>query len=269
MGTLRLATSIVFSLVLMACASAPRSVPSSASGPELAVILDEPHSKRRRYLDAVAVSAVSSIAPPRVVVAEGVVNRQVSEAQAALVANRAARGVCEALAPFVVLKEDGADAQVTLHLLALRPTSPGAAGFSELLGIFVPGPFRLPAGLGGLAMEGEARRGDEVLLRLYWSEGADAFTEGARISRIGDAYQLAVDFADDFADALVDRPDAEAGQRPRLEESQRAANEALCLKKFGQASRWRRGAAVLLPLAPEAIDAGAPIVEGGSEDPNP
>lgn len=187
--------------------------------------------------------------------------RGISDEQAALVANRAARDLCNGLARHLRIDEHAPDLRVDVVITAIRPTSSAAAGLSALLGVWVPGPLRLPAGLGGLAADGAARKGEEPVL-LHWAEGAGAITEDAKISSIGDAYQLAGDFADDFVDALVDPRGAEAQDRPRVDDATRDANEALCLARFGRASITGRGASLLLPLSPESIDAGAPADSG-------
>lgn len=188
--------------------------------------------------------------------------RGISDEQAALVANRAARDLCNGLARHLRIDEHAPDLRVDVVITAIRPTSSAAAGLSALLGVWVPGPLRLPAGLGGLAADGAARKGEEPVLLLHWAEGAGAITEDAKISSIGDAYQLAGDFADDFVDALVDPRGAEAQDRPRVDDATRDANEALCLARFGRASITGRGASLLLPLSPESIDAGAPADSG-------
>jgi hypothetical protein len=127
-----------------------------------------------------------------------------------------------------------------------------------LIGVFVPGPFRLPAGLGGFAADGAVRADLTDVAVLRWAEGAGAITEDAKVSRIGDAYQLAGDFADDLAKALNDPSGAQGDTRLPLEASEREAGEARCWARFGRASVVGRGASILLPLSPESIDAGAP-----------
>ena len=223
---------------------------------------DEDYAQAQRYLDIDAVLDARSARLPTIDVAESATAEGITDAQTRLVANRAAREVCNALAPFLELRQDEADLDIALRLVAVQPTSRGAAGVSEVIGLFVPGPFRLPAGLGGLAIDGVVRARDEDVLVLQWAEGASAVMEDARISTIGDAYQLAGDFADDFTAALVDPRGKEGDKRPRLDPAQRKANQTLCRERFGSASVAGRGASFLLPLAPEAIDAGAPEAAG-------
>jgi len=262
----RLVPTVLGALLLAACASAPKAPHEGFSTLRpLDTLRDEPHARIARFLDSEAVQAAQSVSPPRFVVAEDAAGEGISERQAVLVANRAARDLCTGLAPYFRITESAPDLELALYVTAIEPTSPGAAGVSELIGVFVPGPFRLPAGLGGFAADGVARRGGEDLLVLRWAEGANPVTEGARVSRIGDAYQLAGDFADDFAEALHDPQGREAEGRSRLDAATVEANRALCLARYGRANVAGQGATILLPLAPEAIDPGPP--EAGQAPP--
>jgi len=258
---LHLALLALAALLLQACASAPKMAKVGIdTGREMTVLRDETHRQAQRFLDADAVLAAASVGLPAVTVADDARVEGITELQAALVANRAAREVCNGLAPYYRIVEQAPELQIELRITAVRATSRGAAGVSEVLGFFVPGPFRLPAGLGGLGVDGAARRDGVDLLVLRWAEGANPITEGAKVSTIGDAYQLAGDFAKDFVKALVDPNGDESPNRDKLATDAVAANKALCLARFGRASVAGRGASFLIPLAPEAIDAGAPVL---------
>ncbi|MCE3003619.1 MAG: DUF3313 domain-containing protein [Xanthomonadaceae bacterium] len=260
---IRIPIVLLAAALLSACASAPKVAQRGiATDRELTPVREEAYARADRFLDVDAVLAARSATLPQVDVADGAAGKDITPAQAALVANRAARDVCNALAPHLELVESDGDLDIALRLTAVQPTSRGAAGVSEVIGFFVPGPFRLPAGLGGLAIDGVARNDGSDVLVLHWAEGANAVTEGARISTIGDAYQLAAEFADDFAKALVDPRGKDGDTRARLEPAQRDANKALCRERFGSANLAGRGASILLPLAPEAIDDGAPVPAG-------
>lgn len=225
-------------LALQGCASAPKpEVRGISDQRPMTTLRDEDFARIERFVDADAVLAARSAGLPSVRIAADAVGAGINPEQAALVANRVARDLCNGLARYVRIDERAPDLRVDVVITAIRPTSSTAAGLSALLGVWVPGPFRLPAGLGGFAADGAARKGGEPVLLLHWAEGAGAITEDAKISSIGDAYQLAGDFADDFV-------------------------EALCLARFGRASITGRGASLLLPLSPESIDAGAPADSG-------
>lgn len=265
---IRILTALATASLLTACASAPkvaqRGIPTER---ELTPVRDDTYAKADRFLDVDAVLAARSASLPRVDVGDGALPKDISPEQAALVANRAARDVCNALAPHLDLVDDDGDLEIALRVVAVQPTSRGAAGVSEVIGFFVPGPFRLPAGLGGLAIDGVARDDGSDVLVLHWAEGANAVTEGARISTIGDAYQLAGQFADDFAKALVDPRGKDGNTRAKLDPERREANKARCRERFGSANLAGRGASILLPLAPEAIDKGAPAANGPTPPP--
>lgn len=246
-------------LLLQACASAPKDrAVGIASTQTLETIRDDSYAKAERYLDVEAVRLAARVGLPRVALADGALGEGISAAQGALVANQAARQVCTNLAPFLRFDEAAAELAIELQVTAIRPTSSGASGVSAVLGVFVPGPFRLPAGLGGFAADGVARRGGEDVLVLRWAEGASALGDDAKISSIGDAYQLASQFADDFTGNLIDPKGKDGERRLRLESALVAANRTLCEARFGKANIAGRGVSLLLPLSPEAIDSGAP-----------
>ena len=249
------------SVLLQACASAPR-FETAAIGGELPMttLRDEPHAVVTRFIDVDALLDTGQIGLPKVAIAESALGDGVRAEQAALVANRLARDVCFGLAPYIELSETAPELGMDLVITAIEPTATSAAGASAVLDLVIPGPFRLPAGLGGFAAEGAARRKDTIVLLLRWSEGAGALTEDASLSTIGDAYQLAGDFADAWVDHLIDPLGERGPTRTRLATPERARNERRCRERYGEASLAGRGVSLLLPLAPEAFDAGAPEV---------
>ena len=250
-------------LVLQGCASAPKAETRGiASTQPMETLRDEAFAQSERFIDAEAVLATTRVGVPTVRIVDDAFPDSISPQQAALVANRAARDVCNGLARYVTLDPEISDPSVEIVVTSIRPTSAGAAGASAVLGVFVPGPFRLPAGLGGFAADGALRKAGEAVYVLHWAEGAGAITEDARVSAIGDAYQLANDFADEFIDGFSDPKEAASPDRTRVDAATRDANQALCLARFGRANPVGRGATILLPLAPEAFDAGAPEASG-------
>lgn len=128
-----------------------------------------------------------------------------------LVGNAIDRSLCIGLSDrFTVVGRDApADLVVHATTTAIQPTSAAISGLSTVASLgagavtAVPVP-RLPAGLGGLAVEGEARNmaGSQVGA-IVWARGANILTEPARISPVGDAYALASNFGDDFATMLT------------------------------------------------------------------
>jgi hypothetical protein len=266
--TFRLPVALCATLLLAACASAPqRTVTGIATSKPMAMLKDEAYAKADGFVDPERVLAAQSVGLPKVRVVEGAAGEGITPMQAELVANRAARDTCLQLARYYRIDDERPDLDVELVVTSIVPTSSGAAGASALLGVFVPGPFRLPAGLGGFAADGAARAGGEDVVVLHWAEGAGAITEDAKVSRIGDAYQLAGDFADDLTRLLNDPQGRDGETRAVLDAAERDAGEARCTARFGKASVAGRGASFLLPLSPEAIDAGAPPTEDAEAPP--
>lgn len=263
MSALRLLLTCLSAWLLGACASAPRPAATAyASERPLQTVKAERHWTVQRYVDAERLGASRSIALPAVRIAPGATGSAVSVEQAALVANRAARDLCARLARHYLLSPSGtpADMQIELQLSALVPTHRGAASASAVLGVFVPGPFRLPAGMGGLAMDAAVRdaSGSELLVER-WSRGANAVMDDASISTIGDAYQLAGSYARELA-AVLAEPTPGQRRQPLAREAIRAGRE-LCTETYGSANLAGRGASWLLPLAPESIDSGKPAAD--------
>jgi hypothetical protein len=130
----------------------------------------------------------------------------------ALVANMVSRGLCVGVSDRFQVVDSRERADIIVHATVTRivPTSATAAGLSTVASLGasiaqspVPVP-RLPIGLGGLSVEGEAttREGKQVAA-LVWSKGANFVTTGARASQVGDAYSLAESFGGDFSKMLI------------------------------------------------------------------
>jgi hypothetical protein len=138
------------------------------------------------------------------------------EANLRLIANAIDRSLCTGLSDRFQIMSDAEPADLTVHAFITRviPTDPTAAAASKVTeaaaqaasivhGITVPS-LRIPIGLGGLALEAEAvdRIGGQKAA-IMWARGADSLTTKARVSPIGDAYELASSFGDDFSKLLV------------------------------------------------------------------
>jgi hypothetical protein len=246
-------------LLLGACASAPRAPVEHADRPyetvseaahvRIAVAADRPTMRAAR---SVAIAPVSGSAASASAAIDG--------EQLELVGNHAARAACRELARWFELRENpaAADLVLTLELTEVRPSNRLAAGASALADVFVPGPFRLPVGLGGLSARATGVAADVVVFDYRWTRGARALAERASVSTIGDAWQLAALFGRDAARELADQRAPKAERRPPLAEDRRKAGRAWCDARYGKLPLAACGAARIIPLAPEAIDAGAP-----------
>lgn len=133
-----------------------------------------------------------------------------------LVTNAIDRAMCITLSEKYRIVPFGkpADLMIRSVVTDIVPTQPSIAGASKAISlgsIFIlpVGVPRLPFGLGGLAVEAEAvdRQGVQRAA-IVWSRGANSFTSKARISQVGDAYDLAAAFGSEFSRMII------AGKEP-------------------------------------------------------
>jgi hypothetical protein len=123
-----------------------------------------------------------------------------SEEERALIVRRLSRSLCERLSRRIQLvSEDSAGAlSLRVHVSELRRTNAAAAAASAITWV------RVPIGLGALGVEAEAVTpvGEQVVA-MVWRRSAEPLFSGARVSRIGDAYDFAAEFGDAFARLLI------------------------------------------------------------------
>ena len=139
------------------------------------------------------------------------VDSHVSPGESALIANRIGRTLCLKLSDrYDIVPSPGrADLTVKVAITRMTATDRTAAAASLPLRaatmIFgIPFAARFPVGLGAFAAEGEAvDLAGRQQAAMVWARGADMFTNRARISKIGDAYDLSGAFAGDLAALIV------------------------------------------------------------------
>lgn len=259
-NTFRSALAVLAILLGAGCASLP---PARDGGTPAGyrVVRDQPH-----YQVAVRTGEAAWPLPPvfrlpEVTVVEGAIGPGITPAQAEVVATHAARSVCLALAPWMQWTTADDGGRVVLEVEQIAASSSGLAATSAVIDAVVPGPFRLPAGLGALRINGriEAPAG-APLLEIRWARGANPLLHRARVSSIGDAWELAPSHANDLKEALAPLKQAE---QP---DAVQAANAAACEKRFGHVSVAGRAASFFVPLSPEAID---PSDDAPAPQPNP
>jgi hypothetical protein len=252
--------------LLSACASAPNAPATD----EFVFVAPLQSVKQARHVrievaaDRAALRGVRRIAIPQVRLSSNLLAADITPRQQALLTNAAGRAACTELAKRFELSPPTAasDAEVQLVLTAIRSSSATASGLSALVGIVVPGPSRLPLGLGGLAGQAQAVGADgQTLLSYRWARGARSVAEDASMSRIGDAWQLARMFGRDVGRELAAQLGPKADRRRLLSADTRRTGRALCAQVFGTTPLIGRGLGKLLPLSPEAMDAGAPLQE--------
>lgn len=235
-------------LLTIGCASLPSTVARDDDA-EFRVVREDAHYRIRIREGAPPAPADVRFQLPEATVVDTTSNPQVSAAQADVVATHAARSVCLVLSPWVRWVEGAEAGRITLALRRIGASSSGLAATSALIDTVVPGPFRLPAGLGTLEVDSRIEAADGTpLLEMRWARGANPVLHRARASSIGDAWELAPSHARDLAAAStwlrsIGQPDAV-----------RKANIASCNARFGEISRAGRAASLLVPLSPEALD---------------
>lgn len=257
---------------LVGCASVPKErVVGIEHTVPLETVLDEPHVRIELYVDRDAIGRGARLTKPVAGIAPGARPEEVPEESARLVANNAARALCNELAPWVEWVEPGSDDALAARLVvtAIVPTSLAAAGASAVADVFIPGPARLPAGLGSLAMDAElVDAGGRTVAAVRWARGANAVTDNAQVSAIGDAWQLADEFGEELAKALLaDRRVPGARNPERLAPEVVKANRERCSDWFGSVNLAALGAGRLVPLTPELIDPGPPQEAARDDDP--
>ena len=244
----RSALAVLATLLAAGCASLP---PAQEGGTPAGFreVRDQPHYRVAVRNGEAAWPLPAVFRLPEATVVEGATGAGITPAQAELVANHAARSVCLALAPWMQWTTADEGGRVVVDVQRIASSSSGLAATSAVIDAVVPGPFRLPAGLGALGIDSriEAPAG-APLLEMRWARGANPLLHRARASSIGDAWELAPSHARDLKDALVPLKLAE---QP---DSVRKANVTACEQRFGKVSVAGRAASMFVPLSPEAID---------------
>ncbi len=215
--------------------------------------------------EALAAAKTARIAPVKVAPAAA---GKTTAAARALIANELARTLCARLGSRfqMVSFRSPADVTVRATITGIRETGIAAASASMGIGVVArvvgsPVAPRAPFGLGGLSAEAEAMdRSGAQRAALVWKRGANALLTRARVSHIGDAYQLAAAFANDLAKLVV------TGRDPLSEASlphmlRKTPPKACAIYGRGEKSGYLNGT---FGLAPEATDEDAPVGRKGA-----
>jgi hypothetical protein len=165
------------------------------------------HVKKEQVAAAKTISIAPTQFPPNVA-------PTLSGEQRALVANAVNRALCISLSDRFEVVAPGSPADLTVRAAVTHATETdeAAAGVSVAASIgtkfvdmgSVPIPIpRVPIGLGELSIEAEAvDRAGRQQAAIVWGRGATAFFSSPRVSKAGDAYELAGSFGEDFATLL-------------------------------------------------------------------
>jgi hypothetical protein len=202
------------------CATVPLQQTGSLSSYERLQPADGMLTKARVSVDKDTVLAARTVRIVPATFSAAAATAKLSERDRRLVANAVDRSVCVGLSDrfHIVLPPHRADLTVRVSIASILPTDETAAAATKVLDIgqsvltntgvvetSIPIPsVRVPIGLGGIALEGEAvdPHGQQKAAML-WARGANSFFGTTRISPVGDAYELASSFGEDFSELLV------------------------------------------------------------------
>ncbi len=178
-------------------------------------------TKSRIFIDKAAMARVRTVRIIPTTFPAAVSGPGVTEQERRVVANAADRALCYELSlRYDVVSSGPADltvrSAITRASLTNVPASGVAIGASAAITIAaqvgvgfadtigkVPVP-RLPIGLGDLTIEAEALDAHrQQRAAMVWAGGANSFTNQARFSAVGDIYDLAGDFGQDFGSYLA------------------------------------------------------------------
>jgi hypothetical protein len=206
--------------LLAACASVPLPHGAALSSSKPLRPSDGLLTKARVSVEKDAVLAARTVQIKPTSFSKAAKATELLDKELDLVANAIGRSLCIGLSDRfrIVTPPETADLTVYVSIASILPTDRTAAAASKVISIgtsvatsagvvetAVPIPsVRIPIGLGGLALEAEAvdAAGNQVAAML-WARGANSFFGTTRVSPIGDAYELASAFGNDFSELLV------------------------------------------------------------------
>ncbi|WP_297798842.1 DUF3313 family protein [Arenimonas sp. GDDSR-1] len=265
----RLSLSIVI-LLLNACASIPEnSTIALESDKPLLTVTDESNRRVAEFSDPKMLESVDGFVLPDIRLELPEPSKDISAEQLDVVSNALNRSLCRRLSPYLHAheKRQPGDLVIEAALTGIRPTSRSVSSVSAVIDAVVPGPVRIPAGMGAIAVDARASTESGTAAFIRWAKGANPVTTSAKISSIGDAYALVETFSREFTELLLNDK-GNGPVRAKLPAPEIQSNENLCLKRFGKPDAAGKGASFLIPLSPEFIDKGKPETDAASEDGN-
>lgn len=265
----RLAAVAASLLLLGACASVPQTtgVPLANDKP-LELVSDSQGRRVARYVDGALLASMTAYALPEVDLKLPEAREGISPEQLALISNALNRQICVRLGQYLTAEPVPSESalRIEVALTGITPTSRTLSGASAAIDAVVPGPFRIPVGMGAIALDARASTDGQTAAFMRWAKGANPVLNSAKVSTIGDAYGLVSTFAREFGQLLL-QGSSKVKTREKLPDDLIAANQALCESRFGRVDTVGKGASFLLPLAPESIDKGKPADPPPESDP--
>jgi hypothetical protein len=263
--------------LLLGCATAPMTPGGSLSSYDDLTPSDGMLTKSRVHVNKDKVLAAKTIRIVPTTFAN-TASPTLSDDQRKLVANTVDRSLCIGLSDRFQVVASDAPADLTVHATVTNAaiTNEIAAGASQIAGAapaafgvraFVP---RIPIGLGSLTVEAETRsREGKSQASMIWARGADSFTSSPRVSSVGDAYDLAAMFGDDFSQLLV-TGSSPFGAMPSVPSLQKISSSFGGKTKYAACEAFGRGPGVIgmvaghVGMPPEWTDDGAAPANGQS-----
>ncbi len=279
-GALRFA---IAPLLVAGCATAPLDEAGTLSSYSGLSQADGILAKSKLRVDKEGVLAAKTVRLVPTVFAPTVKPEGISDEQRKLVANAVDRSLCAGLSERLKVVSGSEPADLTVHAVVtnMAATDPNAVAATKaasvaksvlLPGIPVPTP-RLPIGLGSLSIEAEAltSRGTQEAA-MVWGQGANALSGAARISQVGDAYDLAATFGDDFSKLVVtgESPFQKISGPPSAERVQAWAGGApkyAACEAFGREQGVGGLFSSAVGLPPEWTDKGSGTAAGANPGP--
>lgn len=273
--------SLAFAPVFVAgCATAPLDEAGSLSSYSDLAQSDGLLAKSRLRVNKEGVLAAKTVRLVPTTFSQAAKPEGITDEQRKLIANAVDRSLCAGLSERLKVVSPSEPADLTVHAVVthMAVTDPNAVAATKaasvaksilLPGIPVPTP-RLPIGLGSLSIEAEARKtGGAQEAAMVWGRGANALSGSARVSTVGDAYELASAFGDDFS-KLVVKGESPFQKLPDLPSGERVQSWAGGAPKYAACEVFGReqGVAGLVTgavgLPPEWTDKGAATAEAAA-----
>lgn len=211
-------------------------------------------AKYKTFADTEGLKKYNSIYIEQTKISQEVLNKS-GEARLDIVANLIDREICLKLAKTFDIRETNSENTLIMKVFItdFEPTGRMASAVSSA----IPGPLRLPLGLGKLSAESEVLDPNQKqLAAIIWSHKAAPILTSGGASTIYDAYEFAADFAKDAANNIVpDKTKDGAIENPNAVIDLR---EKICTDKYGQSLKAQQFIGGLSPigLPPEAYDSG-------------
>jgi hypothetical protein len=194
-------------VVISGCSSVPLKQAGSLSSYERLSVAKGTFTKSRTYVDKQSMSSIRTVSIVPTTLTIEAASRVDTVNDRNLVANVIDRAMCVGLSDKFEVVPLGQPADLTVRavitdVVVTNKTMAGVStavslGSSLALPVGIP---RLPIGLGGLAVEGEAvDKTGAQRAAVVWSKGANSITNSARVSQVGDAYSLASNFGGYFS----------------------------------------------------------------------